>query len=422
MRILFLTSYARKIGGTESYLNAIVPAYLFRGHAVGICYTAEGPANRQPFEFPEEIRQWHLAGTDPAAVLGQIRNWRPELIFCHGTTNPKFEAEILQLAPGIFFAHDYYGTCISGLKTHKFPTPIPCSRVFGPGCLVRYFPRRCGGRSPVTMVRLYAKQSRRLQMLRNYAVIATNSEHLSEEYTRHGFATHRLPYPVFADNSDRPRAIRPDAGKSWRLLFAGRMDGLKGGRILLQALPAIRSGTDRDIELVFVGDGPERNRWERTAMKIESASRGLHIEFRGWLDRSKIMLEYAEADLLVVPSLWPEPCGVVGVEAALYSVPAVAFNLGGIPDWLHSGENGFLAPSDPPTASGLANAAVRALDPVNHQRLCAGARALALRWTLEKHCDEFDRLVEKVLQGGFKNVGSISSEPAIAVSATDDNC
>jgi len=248
------------------------------------------------------------------------------------------------------------------------------------------------------MIRLYAKQFRRLQRLRVYAVIATNSDHLSTEYARYGFATHRLPYPVFADNSERPRATRADSDKSWRLLFAGRMDLLKGGNILLEALPAIRSGTGRNIQLVFVGDGPERSRWEKIAKKIGEANPGLHIEFKGWLDRGNIARAYAEADLLVVPSLWPEPFGVVGLDAALHAVPAVAFAVGGIPDWLRSGENGFLAPSDPPTMSGLADAAVRALHPLNHERLCAGARKLALRWTLERHCNEFDRLVARIMQ------------------------
>jgi len=150
-----------------------------------------------------------------------------------------------KLAPGIFFAHDYKGTCISGLKARKFPTPAPCNRLFGPACLVQYFPRRCGGRSPITMFRLYAKESHRLKLMRSYAVIATNSEHLTEEYKRHGFISHRLPYPVFADVKERPRAVRTDHGNTWRLLFVGRMDRLKGGQVLLEALPKVRAGIDR---------------------------------------------------------------------------------------------------------------------------------------------------------------------------------
>ncbi len=398
MRILFLTYFRRKVGGTESYLNAIVPAYRRRGHAVSVCYTDEGPTNRQPFEFADEIEQWRLQNLGCEATLAQIKDWGPDLIFCHGTTDLGFEAEILKLAPGIFFAHNYYGTCISGLKTQKSPGPMPCTRVFGPGCLLQYFPRRCGGRSPLTMFKLYSEQAQRLRILRSYAVIATNSEHLSSEYDRHGFNTHRLPYPVFADDSERPRVARPDSQERWQLLFVGRMDNLKGGLLLMDALAEIRSGVDREVELVFAGDGPERKRWERRASQVRSASNGIHVTFKGWLDKTMLNLAISQADLLVVPSLWPEPCGVVGVEAGLYSIPAAAFSVGGIPEWLKDGENGYLAPGNPATPSGIASAVVRTLAPENYERLCAGARRLALNWTLERHCEAFDRLVEKVVK------------------------
>ena len=206
-----------------------------------------------------------------------------------------------------------------------------------------------------------------------------------------------------------------DSHKRWRLLFVGRMDKLKGGQVLIEALPTIRSGVDRNIELAFVGDGPDRNRWQRAAAKVESESQGIHIEFKGWLEKSKVTLAYAESDLLVVPSVWPEPCGVVGVEAGLYGIPAVAFRVGGIPDWLHSGENGFLAPGTPPTTAGLADAVVRALAPENYQRLCAGARKLALGWTLERHCDEFDLLVKKVIHASYTSAELVANKTPAAI-------
>ena len=61
----------------------------------------------------------------------------------------------------------------------------------------------------------------------------------------------------------------------------------------------------------------------------------------------------AQSDLLVLPSLWPEPFALVGLEAARHRLPVAAYAVGGIPDWLTSGENGYLAPGDPPTVDGL---------------------------------------------------------------------
>ena len=104
------------------------------------------------------------------------------------------------------------------------------------------------------------------------------------------------------------------------------------------------------------------------------------VEFAGWLNTEKKLDLLREADLIAVPSLWPEPFGLVGIEAGCYGVPAVGFAVGGIPDWLIPGQTGELAPGDPPTAAGLSEAIVRALaDPSHYRRLSAGAWEMARR-------------------------------------------
>ena len=47
--------------------------------------------------------------------------WHPDVIYAHGLTDPAIEARTLEVAPAVFFAHNYYGTCISGAKTFKYP-------------------------------------------------------------------------------------------------------------------------------------------------------------------------------------------------------------------------------------------------------------------------------------------------------------
>ena len=46
--------------------------------------------------------------------------------------------------------------------------------------------------------------------------------------------------------------------------------------------------------------------------------------------------------MVVVPSTWPEPFGMVGIEAMAYGKPVIAFDVGGISEWLKDGETGFL--------------------------------------------------------------------------------
>lgn len=85
------------------------------------------------------------------------------------------------------------------------------------------------------------------------------------------------------------------------------------------------------------------------------------VVFLGWASADECAELLRTSDVLVVPSLWPEPFGLVGIEAQRSGVPVAAFAVGGIPEWLDDGRAGALAPAAPPTAAGLAEAIVRCL-------------------------------------------------------------
>jgi glycosyltransferase involved in cell wall biosynthesis len=112
--------------------------------------------------------------------------------------------------------------------------------------------------------------------------------------------------------------------------------------------------------------------------------------------------------------LWPEPFGLVGIEAGCLGVPAVGYAVGGIPDWLIAGESGELAPGDPPTVDGLAEAMVRALaSPEHYARLCQGAWKLAQRFTLESHLDQLEPIL---LEPGLLEPNVSEPKPGVGTS------
>ena len=127
----------------------------------------------------------------------------------------------------------------------------------------------------------------------------------------------------------------------------------------------------------------------------------MRIEFTGWLGHDQIDALLTQCDLLVVPSLWPEPLGTVGPEAGIRSVPVAAFDVGGISDWLVDGVNGALAPGDPPTPVGLAEAIIRCLrDPAAHTRLRKGASEQVRRFNTREHLNSLIRVFESVVIKG----------------------
>ena len=122
--------------------------------------------------------------------------------------------------------------------------------------------------------------------------------------------------------------------------FAGRLTKVKGVDVLLDAVA--RTAAVSGLEIV--GDGYERASLERRAQTLGLTDR---VRFHGWLDEQATKAVMAASDIVAVPSTWPEPFGIVGLEAMSVGRPTVGSSIGGIPEWLSDGETGRLvSPSD----------------------------------------------------------------------------
>jgi len=328
------------------------------------------------------VSAWCTAELGVGSALASIQAWAPDVVYSHGLDDNELERHLLDSYPAVLYAHTYYGTCISGRKCHSFPRIQPCARQFGASCLALYYPRRCGGVNPRTMWRLFQLQSKRISILPDYHAVLVASGHMYREYQQHGASPDRLhlvPLPIDEIHSGAT-APRP-SGQLDRIMYIGRLIDVKGVSHLLRAIPLAARKLGRPLHLTIAGDGPDRGKIEDLARQL-----GLTVEFAGWVDNERRSDLMRETDLVAVPSLWPEPFGMVGVEAGRFGVPAVGFAVGGIPDWLVTGQTGELASGDPGTADGLAEAIERALaDPEHYRTLCAGALEMANRFSLERH-------------------------------------
>lgn len=390
------------VGGIEAYLGSIIPELQALGHEVGFWYEVEEPAQRAPIALPAGVAAWSVAELGAERALGALREWRPDVLYAHGLLDPALEAALYGLAPAVFFPHDYHGTCVSGYKTTRVPEIQPCNRRMGLGCLLHYYPRRCGGLSPVTMLSDFRRQRQRLRALDACAVLITNSRHMGDEFARHGVEPHRIhaiPYYVYGSegiDAPAPRAM----GRELQLLFMGRMDRLKGGQVLLEALPAVRDVHGQPVRLTFAGDGPAQAEWAHQAAAVQARRAGIAVDFAGWVDGSRRSELLAQADVVVVPSIWPEPFGRVGPEAGFYGRPVAAFAVGGVEEWLTDGVNGHVAPGDAPDAAGLAAAITACVSSAaHHAQLQAGALRLAQRFTRESHLQALLPILEEVAHG-----------------------
>jgi glycosyltransferase involved in cell wall biosynthesis len=217
---------------------------------------------------------------------------------------------------------------------------------------------------------------------------------MRDEMVRQGVAAHRVHVvPPFVAPREIPEAPPATGDATIRLLFLGRLEPLKGVSDLIDALPMVATSAARAVVLTVAGEGAERSNLEDKARRVEAADPRVSVHFAGWQDAAGRDRLLADCHALVVPSLWPEPFGLVGLEAAAAGVPAVAFASGGVVDWLKDGITGCLAPTGGARPSALAGAILRCVaDPAVRNRLAAGARELSAGWTLDRHLTMLDRV------------------------------
>ena len=145
------------------------------------------------------------------------------------------------------------------------------------------------------------------------------------------------PVPVTPDNT---------------VAYVGRLDEVKGVRILMEAWDRfLERHPETRLGLVIAGAGTLEETVRSWASKHPS------VQFLGLLGREEAGAVICRSRAVVVPSAWPEPFGLVVVEAMARSRPAIASSRGAFPELIDDGVTGLLfAPGD---ASSLAGALAR---------------------------------------------------------------
>ena len=199
--------------------------------------------------------------------------------------------------------------------------------------------------------------------------------------------------PFEVDLSD-PAAKKASLGlnPARRLVgFAGWLLPIKGPMHLLNAMSAVWENHP-DATLVFVGKGAMEAELRR---KVDRLGLNGRVKFLGWRnDLHEIMPLF---DVFVLPSL-NEGMGRVLVEAMAAGRPIVASRVGGIPDLVHHGVNGLLAP--PRDEMKLAESIARLLShPEEARRMGALGRLKCREFSLNRMISKLDTLYRSLLAG-----------------------
>ena len=322
-RILYVSEKAGFFGGVERYIFDTAEALAEAGWDINIMYEEKALT---PLKFLKIFNNsFNMKDIDKVIAEEDF-----DLVMILKINRPEIVSKLrLAFNTAVCVSdHDYY--C---LRKHKyFPIgrincSLPSNLLYCSICSM------CRG----NMFR-YSALLNEIRKCRNFIVL---SEFMRNNLIVNGFEEkniHKI-YPVCKMPEHKPPA--KTFSKPPKIIFVGQLIKGKGVDLFLHALAKLT----KKFKAVIVGEGKDLESLKSLAARLGIAKR---VRFTGW--QANVDKHWAKADIAVFPSRWQEPFGLTGIEAFSHRLPVVGFDVGGVSEWLHNGENGLLVPSKDITA------------------------------------------------------------------------
>jgi glycosyltransferase involved in cell wall biosynthesis len=338
MKLLFVHDRFGADAGAEA--NAFITATEFskRGHR---CAILHGPGTgRNEAAWREAFSETFPLPLKPsrADVRQTICAFQPDLIYVHKMS----VIEVLQGLvdsgiPLVHMVHDHDIYCMRSYKYFYLSREI-CRRAASPYCIFpcgAFIARNRNGGFPLKYVSYRAKR-REIALNQQFHRMIVVTRYMREELLRNGFDASRIEILAPAPRMGDP-TIRSSFSQRNLIIYAGQIIRGKGVDVLLRALALVRE----PFECIILGDGNHAAACRKLCRRLGLEDR---VRFLGFIPQEELIQHYRECSLVAISSVWPEPYATIGVEVSRYALPIVAFDVGGLRDWLTDGENGFLVP------------------------------------------------------------------------------
>jgi glycosyltransferase involved in cell wall biosynthesis len=397
VRILHVNKFLYRRGGAEGYMLDLADLQRAQGHEVelfGMRHEADETTHRFQSLFPPQVdldptpdgavdkvrsaARMIWSSSSRRGMAAVVEQFRPDVVHCHNIYHQLSPSVLSPLrradVPCVMTLHDYKLACPSYQLLDQGRLCDAC--VTGGPWRAAHHACKDGSRAASTLLALESTLHRRTGAYGAVDVFVSPSRFLAEIMRRAGVFPDRLQVVNhFADVDGTPVKVQPGGN----LLFAGRLSHEKGIDVLIEALALTRETTILDI----AGDGPARGRLEERA---RTAAPG-RVRFHGRLDKGALQELMRSSIASVVPSRWYENQPMTVLESFGSGVPVVASDLGGLPELVRDGVEGWLVPAENPIALAAALDRVWA-DPAQALSMGAAARRRVLQdFSTERHLD-----------------------------------
>lgn len=325
MKILHVHDQPRFQGGVERILFDMASSLQSRGKQ-GLLFTDGGsdPEYFEPFDW------------QGMSITEAVKQFKPDVAIIHKVSDAWLIQEVTTRVPTLMFVHDHDLTCP---RRHKYTigSDVPCERSVGIGCITSLCIVEKAPAENLIPIRLYdgyRRQQSQHRASQNAAGFIVGSQSMRQELIQSGIAARKIT--VLAPIPKSIANIKPvPLSKALEILYVGQVIRGKGVDLLLKAFKKIKL----NAKMTIVGSGNHLDECVALAKQLGISDR---VKFCGWVNHTELNQYYEAAQIVAVPSRWPEPFGMVGIEAMARGRPVVAFDTGGIGDWLQDGVTGLL--------------------------------------------------------------------------------
>lgn len=335
MKLLFVHERFGSLGGAEA--NALITATELkaRGHEVAILH---GPNTGKGEARWTDVFDSRFQLSSARAAQQALRRFSPDVIYVHKMADlAVLEVLIDSGIPLVRMVHDHDIYCMRSYKYFHHSREI-CTRACSAYCVYgcgAFIARNHGPGLPVKYVSYPAKK-KEIALNQKFDRMLVVSEFMRQELLRNGFDPNKIeihpPVPRAGDLN-----LRSSFTERNLIIYAGQIIRGKGVDVLLESLALMET----KFECIILGDGNHRPYCEQLSRKLGLQDR---VSFKGFVPQEELTSYYRECTAVAVSSVWPEPIATIGLEVMRYALPVVAFDAGGISDWLKNGYNGYLVP------------------------------------------------------------------------------
>ena len=339
MKVLMLTDYfpPHTGGGVEQVTRELIDKLVQRGHTVTVLTIKTRPSLRRE-DFPR-LTIHRASGLDMTKWFGVQIAVSPPLLW-------KLIRIIRSYRPDVIHAHNLFFRTTETVAVLKMIFNIPLITTLHLG--------KAEGASKFLsmLVRIYEMTIGRFIVHQSDHII-TVSQAVAEHAQR---INHRIDHLTVIPNgvdTDTFFAGQGNNPESQVILFVARMVSNKGPETMIRAATLVLRKHPH-VKFMMVGDGPLRGRLQKYS---EKSGMEQSIQFTGLrYDVPELM---RQADIFVRPST-SEGMPLTVLEAMASNLPVIATPVGGTPELIKDGINGYLIPVDDHIA--LANSIIKLLD------------------------------------------------------------